>query len=128
MVLGQQNRREISRMLYSQWLAAFIFVVLFWILFSKVVAISFLSGSLVSILPTWMFAKVLFRYQGASKARLIVQRMYVGEAMKMLFTALLFLVVIFLIHPIWWACFTGFLLAQISLCIAPLFWVCQDRN
>lgn len=127
-MLGQQDKREICCMLVSQWLVATVFSLIMLILVGKAAALSAVLGAVVSILPTAVFACVLFRYQGARQARRIVRSLYVGEGLKLLLTALLFGGAIYFLSPIWWAFFVSFILVHMTLCIAPLFCVHGFRN
>ena len=56
-------------------------------------AVSALLGGVVAILPSVVFARFLFRYQGARSAKKIVNNFYLGEAAKMALSILLFAVV-----------------------------------
>lgn len=62
-------------------------------------ALSILLGGLVAIIPTWIFAKKLFRFQGARAARQIVQGFYAGEFLKIITSVMLFTVV-FSLYPV----------------------------
>lgn len=120
-MLGQKNRHEVQCVLRFQCLAAAIVPILILLIANKAAACSALYGALVSVVPTWVFALMLFRYQGARQAQRIIRSLYVGEGMKLLLTAFLFGAVIYFLKPIWWAFFAGFFLVYMSLCFAPLY-------
>lgn len=122
-MLGQQDKQEIWCALLSQWLAAAFITIVILILAGKSAALSSMYGAIVSIIPTLIFARMLFRFQGARQARRIIRSLYVGEGLKLLCTALLFGLVIRYLQPVWWALFVSFILVHFSLCIAPLFCV-----
>lgn len=61
-------------------------------------AYSALLGGLIAAIPSQYFAYQLFRYQGAHAAKQIVQSFYIGEALKGLLTALMFIIVFVLIN------------------------------
>jgi ATP synthase protein I len=75
-----------------------------------------------------VFARMLFRYQGARQAQRIVRSLYIGEGLKLLLTAVLFGGAICFLRPVWWAFFVGFIVAHMTLCLAPLFCVHGFRN
>lgn len=59
----------------------------------KQAAWSALAGGMVAFLPAVLFAKMAFKYQGARAAREIVKSIYLGEGLKIMFSALLFALV-----------------------------------
>lgn len=63
---------------------------------------SALLGGIVSILPTFFFAIVLFYHQGARNAKNIANNFYRGEALKIALSMLLFVMVykFFAINPL----------------------------
>lgn len=63
------------------------------LVFGEREAISALLGGFVAIVPNVLFAKKLFRYRGARAARQIVKGFYVGEALKLFSTIVLFTLV-----------------------------------
>ncbi|MFC3908204.1 ATP synthase subunit I [Legionella dresdenensis] len=54
---------------------------------------SALTGGLVAILPSAVFAKRLFKYQGARAAKEIVKNFYQGEFLKIILSMILFALV-----------------------------------
>lgn len=56
-------------------------------------AVSALLGGLVALLPTAFFARKLFQHQGARAAREIIKSFYLGEALKILISMVLFTLV-----------------------------------
>lgn len=52
-----------------------------------------IAGGLIGIIPAWVFAKQAFRFAGARQARQVVRAFYLGEALKLLLTLLLFVLV-----------------------------------
>ncbi len=72
------------------------------------------------MLPQWLFARLWLAYYKASAAPKIVKMFYIGEVLKLLLTACLFLFVLHFIpiNPI--ACLGGFMMAQVAFWTAPL--------
>nr|WP_302473904.1 ATP synthase subunit I [Legionella sp. PL877] len=84
-------------------------------------AMSAMLGGLVAIIPAALFARKLFRYQGARAARQIVKGFYLGEALKILSSIILFILVflLFSLDPI--AFFFTYILVLMTHWFAPLF-------
>ncbi len=56
-------------------------------------ASSFLLGGLVSIVPALLFGKIYFKKRSVRAARSILNAFYIGEALKLLVTTLLFAII-----------------------------------
>lgn len=86
--------------LYGTLLSVLLVVVLglFWI--DRVIASSALLGGLISIGPSYYFARQVFRFRGARFAPQIAQAFYVGETGKFLLTAAAFAAVFALVRPL----------------------------
>jgi F0F1-type ATP synthase assembly protein I len=119
-VLSYQNKRELKRILFVQLLFACVVMISFGFAINYAAALSALYGAAISILPTWLFVSILFRYQGASKATKIVHHMYLGEGMKLLVSAGLFGLVLVWAKPCWWVLFVSFIVTQLGLGVSPL--------
>jgi|KBSSwiStaDraftv2_1062776.scaffolds.fasta_scaffold19995_2 ATP synthase protein I len=63
-------------------------------------AYSVLLGGLISVVPSYYFARQAFRFRGARFARHIAQAFYVGETGKFLLTAGAFALVFALVKPL----------------------------
>ena len=57
-------------------------------------AYSALLGGLVCALPNWCFALIAFRHRGVHAAKQIVMGFYLGEAVKLVMTIVLFSLVL----------------------------------
>lgn len=77
-------------------------------------------GGLVSIIPNAYFAMKLFRHQGARAARKIVGSFYQGEAVKILLTMVLFILVFLYGHVMPLVFFITYILVQMVFWFAPL--------
>lgn len=86
--------------LYGTQLSVLLAVVagLLWI--DRIVASSALLGGLISIGPSYFFARQVFRFRGARFAPQIAQAFYVGETGKFLLTAAAFAAVFALVRPL----------------------------
>lgn len=119
-MLARQHKRELWQLLGVQLLVAGSVVLGFRYLINATAALSAGYGAAISILPTWLFAGILFRYQGASKAQKIVRQLYLGEGIKLFVSAGMFGVVIALTKPCWWVLFVSFIVTQLGLALASL--------
>jgi ATP synthase protein I len=89
-----KQRILIKKMVIFQTIIMFMVIALgsIWLNPSSLLAI--LAATVVIILPNVLFALKLFQHHGAKAARKIVNAFYVGEAIKLIMSALLFFVAI----------------------------------
>lgn len=59
-------------------------------IFDEKMALSALFGCLTAFVPSLVFAKTVFKNQGARAARQIIKGFYLGESLKLLLTMLFF--------------------------------------
>ncbi len=84
--------------------------------------VSFALGGMITLIPTFLFAKIFLKPRGARAAKKIVHTFFIGEAVKWVATILLFVLafqwkelqVIFL--------FAGFIVAQLT------YWISIPRH
>lgn len=106
--------------LYGTQLSMLLVVVagLLWI--DRIIASSALLGGLISIGPSYFFARQVFRFRGARFAPQIAQAFYVGETGKFLLTAVAFAAAFALIKPVNAA---ALLSAYVAMTVCH--WVCS---
>ena len=83
-------------------------------------ASSVLLGGAVCVLPQYLFARRVFSYYRASAPARLIRNFYWGEIMKLLLTAVLFVLVISLVPVKIGAVLIGFISAQLVFWIMPL--------
>lgn len=83
-------------------------------------AVSAFAGGMVAFLPAVLFAKNLFQYQGARAAKNIVRSVYVGEGLKIIFSAILFTLVFVFYKVAPLAFFLTYIAVVLSHWFAPL--------
>lgn len=90
-------------------------------LFSVNKGISFALGAGISLFPTLLFGRIFFKTRGASAAKKIVSAFYIGEAIKILTTIVLFILVFQWreLAPLF--LFLGFMITQLSCLLVFLF-------
>ena len=110
----------VKRLLKVQLLVSVLISLGLGLIFSKREALSAMLGGLVAIIPSALFARRLFRHQGARAAQQIVKGFYLGEALKILSSVFLFAMVflLFRISPL--AFFLTYIVVLMSYWFAPL--------
>lgn len=89
--LDQGNRKMIAKLIISQSIVlSLITIVIFF--FDRKMSASFLYGGLTFLLPHAYFSFRFFQHSGAQRAQLIVKNFYFGEVVKLIATAVLFIV------------------------------------
>lgn len=87
---NRQGSRSIKCLLMAQLSISLLLALILFFFSGEKKAISALLGGLVAIAPSYLFAKKLFRYDGAKFARQIVKSLYWGETLKLVTTIGLF--------------------------------------
>lgn len=118
-MIGSQNRQEVLMVLMCHFLLACSIVVSFCLL-DKSKCFSAVYGVATSVMPVWLFAGRLFRYQGASQVKAIARSLYVGEGLKLGCSALMFWVAVTYLRPDYYVLFLSFMVAQLGLCFSPV--------
>ncbi|MGI9228231.1 MAG: ATP synthase subunit I [Gammaproteobacteria bacterium] len=94
------NKAVAYRLLIGEAILTAIVSCSLFIGFDKVMAYSAACGGLAYIVPNFLFARFAFRYSAADSPSLAVKWLYIGEAIKLLLTALLFALIITHIRPL----------------------------
>lgn len=81
-------------------------------------ASGFLLGGLISVVPTYIFARRLFLESSARQVKKILMRFYLGELYKLLLIGIMFVVImrLELVRPL--VLILGFVTAQLSVFLA----------
>lgn len=85
-----QNWQNVTRLLMVQFFIGFIISLGLLLAVGKHQALSAFLGGMTAFIPSVIFAKKFFQYQGARAAKTIVNSFYVGEFFKIIVTATLF--------------------------------------
>jgi ATP synthase protein I len=83
-------------------------------------ALSALLGGIVAILPNVFFARKLFQYRGARAAKQIVNNFYKGEALKIILSIILFVLVFRYTNVMPLVFFIVYITVQMMFWFAPL--------
>ena len=89
----KKRPRGLMVFLFAQSLLIVLISMCLLIFFNEHLATSALLGGLVALLPSLFFIKKLFAHQGARAAKKIVNSFYTGEALKLLSSIVLFILV-----------------------------------
>lgn len=90
--------------------------------------ISAMLGGLVNIIPGIVFSVKLFKHKGAKHARKILNAFYVGEAYKLMLSAVLFAIVFANYKVNALAFFISFIVAQSIYWFAPVFVITKRKR
>lgn len=118
----------VKRLLIAQLMASVVIALSLQLAWGSKEAISALLGGLVAIIPSALFARKLFRHQGARAAREIVKGFYIGEALKIISTIALFTFVFmsFKIAPL--VFFFTYIVVLMTHWFAPLFFANKQNR
>ncbi|CDZ76180.1 F0F1 ATP synthase subunit I [Legionella massiliensis] len=118
----------VKRLLKTQLITSVFISLVFFLFFGKNEGISAMLGGLVALVPSILFAKKMFRYQGARAARQIVKSFYIGEALKISSTAILFTLVfvMYKIAPL--AFFFTYIVVLMNYWFAPLIFANKQNR
>lgn len=82
---------------------------------------SVLAGGLVAFVPSLLFARKLLKYQGAGAAKQILRAFYLGEAIKLALSILLFALVFIFFKVNALAFFLTYIAVIMTHWLSPLF-------
>jgi ATP synthase protein I len=109
--LAQKGRNVANKLLAIQSLLAIVSALAFMLIDIKA-AYSALLGGIICVVPNTIFVWYAYRFGGARAARQITNSFYKGEALKIMFTALMFAVTF-----IWLPISIGPLMTTYVLCL-----------
>jgi ATP synthase protein I len=89
-VENNKSLHGLYKLLALQMALCILAPVVLLLLFGQDVALSALFGALTAFVPSLVFIRKLFKYQGARAAKKIVRNFYIGEGLKLLLSVVLF--------------------------------------
>jgi ATP synthase protein I len=99
-------------------LASLVIITLMVLPLGMVTGYSFFLGGLIQVAGSGYFARLAYRYQGASQIRRVVSTMYRAETGKIALTAALFAIAIFFVNPLnYMVFFTGYGVMVVSYAV-----------
>lgn len=116
----KRSWQNVKRLLTIQLVLCILVSLSVWLLLGRHQAVSVLLGGIVAWLPSAIFAKKFFHYQGASAAKKIVKSFYIGEFLKIISSVILFTLVFLLyeVNPL--AFFLTYILVVFTHWFSPL--------
>lgn len=97
-------------------------------IFGKKIACSVLLSGVVAFIPSLLFARKLFQYQGARSAKQILRAFYLGEAIKFVMSILLFTLVFIFFRVNAPAFFLTYIVVIMTHWLSPLFIMNQQNR
>ena len=83
--------------------------------------ISALAGATIAVLPNFVFATLAFSHAGASASGKVVQSFFLGEAVKLLLTIVLFAIAFGLLNVVFAPLFITYVIGLLVPWTAPLY-------
>lgn len=117
---NEKNVKDVGQLLKAQLITTLLFSIISWLAWDNRGAISALLGGIVAWLPSALFAKKLFQYQGAQQAPAIVKSFYIAEMLKIAFASILFAVVFIGYKVLPQAFFLTYIIVVMNFWFAPL--------
>ena len=115
----QKVRQQVYRLVAVQFGLIILASLVTGLLVDASNALSVILGGLCVLLPHVFFAWKFFRRGGATALKSIMSAFYWGEILKLLLTAVLFIVILKTLQPEIPAFLVGFGLAQAGIFLAP---------
>lgn len=120
-ILASRGRYSAYKLVLFQTVIAGLFSFLFFIIWGVQSGVSALAGTIIAVLPNFVFATLAFSHAGASNSAKVIKSFYWGEAMKLLLTVVLFSLVFNSINIAFMPLFICYLLALLVHWTAPLY-------
>ena len=113
-------RKQAMRIITWQLIVVILLGLICGIFYNILIAKSAVTGGLIAFLPNLLFVLLVFSETGALAAKRIVKRFYLAEGLKLMITAILFVLalVLLVVEPL--PLFIGFIITQMIFWFAPL--------
>lgn len=96
--LTAKGRQLANKVLIFQCLVAGLMVAVFAITLGSDAAVSATSGAMACLVPCFIFARLVFRYAGASYNQLVVRSFNQGSKLKLILTVIIFVLAFSWLH------------------------------
>ena len=114
------NRMKAYKIIYLQFIVAALVALGFLVFANKQAGFSAFLGGLICILPLAVFARYFFSRGGAQQSPHILKTLFIGEAIKIMLTVLLFMLVIKYTSAQPLYVLIGFVASQMTFWVAPI--------
>lgn len=119
--LARPYRLAAFKLICLQGVVALVAAVIIFVGWGVQASLSALAGSVVALLPNFVFAAYAFRYMGASKAKQVFTSFKRGNGLKFLLTIFLFALIFKLYSVMLLPFFCCFILVMFAGLFAPVF-------
>jgi ATP synthase protein I len=119
-VKRNRSLRGVKKLLLVQLMLCLLISIVVLISYDRHQGLSALLGGLVAFVPSMLFARKCFKYQGARAAKQIVKSFYAGEFLKIFASILLFTLVFLLYEVAPLAFFLTYIVILMTHWFAPL--------
>lgn len=124
--LAKKGHRSGLKLVAFQLLIVLLIALILTVFFSVKSGYSGLAGGITFLFPNFIFVLMTFAHAGASKSKLILRGFYVGEAIKLTLTVILFIVFLKYGALSLLSFYISFALLVVSQWLAPFFF--YDNN
>lgn len=119
--LAKKSLKSGLKLIIFQLLLVLAITLISTVLFSVKTGYSALAGGVTYVLPNAIFVYMSFAYAGAQKAKLVLRGFYGGEALKLVFTVILFSLFLGCVELSFLAFYGSFFCLLVSQWFAPFF-------
>ena len=120
-VLARRGRWSAYKLVMMQAAVAGGASILFFAVWGVQFGYSALAGGSIAVLPNFVFATLAFSHSGASSSGKVVKSFFLGEAIKLLLTIVLFALVFGTLKVLFAPLFACYALCLIVPCAASLY-------
>lgn len=120
-VLARRGRSSAYKMVIFQAAVVGGTSILLFALWGVQYGLSAFAGGVIAVLPNFVFATLAFSHAGASASRKVVQSFFLGEAVKLLLTIVLFSMAFGLLDMVFAPLFATYVLGLIVPWTVPLY-------
>lgn len=120
-VLARRGRTHAYKIVMSQAVVVISISVILFALWGWNIGSSALVGGLIVVIPNFVFATLAFSYAGASASKKVVTTFFLGEAVKLLLTIVLFALALALLDVHFLALLATYVAGMFLPWLAPLY-------
>lgn len=120
-VLAHRGRCSAYKLVLLQAVISGLLAIIFAVFRGELYGLSAFAGTVIAVLPNFVFATLAFSYSGASASAKVLKTFYWGEAVKLLLTIALFSLVFIYMEVAFLPLFVCYSLALVVHWAAPLY-------
>jgi len=120
-VLARRGRSYAYKLVLLQAVIVGITTILLFALWGVQFGISALAGAIIAVFPNFVFATLAFSHAGASASGKVVHSFFLGEAVKLLLTIVLFAIAFGLLNVVFTPLFITYVIGLLVPWTAPLY-------